>query len=331
MKSAICRTAAACSVFIGIFSAGPACGSGPDSSALPSALIGDRPVERFEYDSGKQLEKLVNDLGYTPEAWQAGIRVVPRIYLTNVPERWRQKTSKEVTVLAKKRVFFRLLGPLVLRSNELIQADRDRAQGIIAKLRKGAGTTPADTMFLRETAAAYKVSEGDAVLSDRALQDELLIRLDTIPPSLVLAQAAEESGWGTSRFADEGNALFGQWTWGGEGITPLEQRSQLGNYKIAAYETPLQSIIAYMHNLNTHPAYAALRARRGDRVGAREHADELLRARPGVCRLPALPDAGQQAHADRRRLPRRRTDDPLGPNRRGRQMSGYTVPSSTDG
>jgi uncharacterized FlgJ-related protein len=86
--------------------------------------------------------------------------------------------------------------------------------------------------------------------------------VDTVPPSLVLAQTTEESGWGTSRFAVEGNALFGMWTWDGAGITPLQQRSGLGNYKIAAYETPLQSVIAYMHNLNTHQSYAELRARR---------------------------------------------------------------------
>ncbi|MGK2907996.1 MAG: glucosaminidase domain-containing protein [Desulfuromonadales bacterium] len=102
------------------------------------------------------------------------------------------------------------------------------------------------------------------VLTDHALQDILLRRVDTVPPSLVLAQAAEESGWGTSRFAVEGNALFGMWTWGEEGITPVKQRSGLGNYKIASYKTPLQSVIAYMHNLNTHQAYKKLRSRRAE-------------------------------------------------------------------
>ena len=167
-------------------------------------------------------------------------------------------------MVTKKRVFFRLLGPLILHSNELIQTDRDRVAAIIAALREGAAVSPEDQTFLRETAAAYKVAEGEADLADRALQDELLCRVDTLPPSLVLAQTAEESGWGTSRFAVEGNALFGMWTWGDKGVTPLQQRSGLGNYKIAAYETPLQSVIAYMHNLNTHQAYKELRARRAE-------------------------------------------------------------------
>ncbi|MGD9020004.1 MAG: glucosaminidase domain-containing protein [Desulfuromonadales bacterium] len=224
----------------------------------------DRPVERFKFDSGAQLEQLINDLNYTPEAWQAGVREVPRLYLTNIPARWRDKTAKELDVVTKKRVFFRLLGPLILHSNELIQADRDRVMLIIDKLRTGSAVSAEDRTFLLETATVYKVVEGEADLADRLLQDKLLRRIDTLPPSLVLAQAAEESGWGTSRFAVEGNALFGMWTWSGKGVTPLQQRSELGNYKIASYETPLQSVIAYMHNLNTHQAYKDLRARRAE-------------------------------------------------------------------
>jgi uncharacterized FlgJ-related protein len=219
-------------------------------------------VKRFEYDSKEQIEQLFNDLNYTPEAWQAGIRKVPRLYITNVPPRWRDKTSNELDVVTKKRVFFRLLGPLVLHANEFIQADRERIEAIIETLRSDTAVSPGDRTFLRETATLYKVAEGD--LADRAFQDELLRRADTLPPSLVLAQAAEESGWGTSRFAVKGNALFGMWTWSDEGITPLQQRAEKGNYKIAAYETPLKSVIAYMHNLNTHQAYKELRARRAE-------------------------------------------------------------------
>jgi len=132
-------------------------------------------------------------------------------------------------------------------------------------LRADTPVSSEDQALFREIAAEYKViDDGEVDLTDRVLQDKLLRRVDTLPPSLVLAQAAEESGWGTSRFAAEGNALFGMWTWSGEGVTPLQQRSGLGNYKIAAYETPLHSVIAYMHNLNTHQAYKELRVRRAE-------------------------------------------------------------------
>ena len=68
---------------------------------------------------------------------------------------------------------------------------------------------------------------------DGGALDKLKRRVDIVPPSLALAQAAEESGWGTSRFAIKGNSLFGQWDFSGKGIKPKEQRAELGNYGIA--------------------------------------------------------------------------------------------------
>lgn len=242
---------------------GPCDGAEKTASPIPGVYAGDT-VKRFEFDSGAQLEQLINDLEYTPEAWKAGVREVPRLYITDIPPHWRDKASKEIDVVTKKLIFFLLLGPLILHSNELIETDRARVMMIIDKLRTGASVSPEDLSFLRETANVYKVVEGEAGLADRTLHDKLLRRIDTLPLSLVLAQAAEESGWGSSRFAAEANALFGMWTWGDKGVTPLQQRSGFGNYKIAAYETPLQSVIAYMHHLNTHQAYGDLRSRRAE-------------------------------------------------------------------
>jgi uncharacterized FlgJ-related protein len=270
-------------LLVGFFGFQTVCNSEDMATAEAPVVATDRQLERFDYDSVVQVEQLIKDLNYTPEAWQAGIREVPRLYITNVPLHWREKTSKELDVQTKKWVFFQFLGPLVLHSNEIIQADRDRIKLIIKALRSSAAVSSEDQAFLLEMATTYKVIEGESDLTDRTLQDTLLRRVDTIPPSLVLAQAAEESGWGTSRFAAEGNALFGMWTWGGKGVVPLQQRSDLGNYKIAYYETPLQSVVAYMNNLNTHQAYRELRARRaelrkaGVKVSGRELAKTLTR------------------------------------------------------
>ena len=247
---------------VGLFGTQAVCdnGKGMTSSALGSAT--GQHVVRVEYSSGSQLEQRIKTLNYNPDGWLAGALEVPRLYITDIPSRWSDKSVKELDVSTKKRIFLSFLGPLILYCNELIQTNRDRASSIIGALRAGAIISHQDQNFLCELAEAYKVAEGQVELKDHSLQDKLLRRVDTVPPSLVLAQAAEESGWGTSRFAVEGNALFGMWTWDGEGITPLKQRSGLGNYKIAVYETPLQSIIAYMHNLNTHQAYKKLRAQR---------------------------------------------------------------------
>ena len=191
-------------------------------------------------------------------------------------------------VVDKKRAFFRLLGPLVLHANELIQADRQQLESNITTLRSGESISPREETLIRETAVAYKVAEGkgDVDIADQVLQDELIRRVDTLPPSLVLAQGAEESGWGTSRFAVEGNALFGMWTWGGEGITPEQQRSGLGDYKIASHETPMHSVIAYtqsehspkLRNLARAPGRAAQCRRHGGRMGVGENTDQILGA-----------------------------------------------------
>lgn len=80
-----------------------------------------------------------------------------------------------------------------------------------------------------------------------------------MPPSLVLAQGAEESGWATSRFTLEGNAFFGQWDFSGNGMVPQRQRKELGNYGIARFDSPLDSVRGYLINLNTNNAYQSLR------------------------------------------------------------------------
>ncbi len=209
--------------------------------------------ERVEVRSPEELLAFFEKLNYTPEAWEQGIRDVPRVYMMAISKNWKV-SSQNITVLNKKRIFFRALGPLVLRANEKILEDRARLLSIFDK--NGPGGE--DAAWLQDLAQRYKVG---GELDDVALT-ELLKRVDAVPVSLVLAQGAEESGWGTSRFAAEGNALFGQWTWGGKGIKPKEQRKGLGDYRIAAFDTPLESVEAYLLNINSNDAYKDLRERR---------------------------------------------------------------------
>jgi Bax protein len=205
----------------------------------------------IEFESYTELDTLFVELGYTQARWQDGIREVPRVYLSSIPERWRSSTSKTVTVQKKKELFFRLLGPLVLRANELVEVER-------AWLLEQEGAPLGSR--LQSLYKDYRVEEGKF--------EALLIRVDSVPVSLVLAQAAEESGWGTSRFAALGNALFGQWTFG-KGMAPLHRREEKGDYSIAAFESLLDSVVAYMRNINSHPAYRELRrVRANDRRNA---------------------------------------------------------------
>ena len=158
------RRAATALIVIGtLFASLQGC-EGDASDVYTTGLDGDQAVKRFEYDAPEQVEELAISLNYTPEAWQAGIREVPRLYITKVPPRWRDKTSDEMQVVDKKRAFFRLLGPLVLRVNELIESDRQQLQSIVEALRAGKTTGSKDQAFLRETAMAYKVAKDEAEL-----------------------------------------------------------------------------------------------------------------------------------------------------------------------
>jgi Bax protein len=209
---------------------------------------------------------LFDRLDYTKEKWAAGIREVPRVYLEDIPDTWRERSAKQATVEEKKRVFFRLIAPIVLRINELITADRARAKEITGKLLVGEGVTPEERAWLAELAVRYKLIKSVDEQLDSDLYPELLTRVDIIPPSLSLAQAASESGWGTSRFAAEGNALFGQWTWGkGAGMKPSEQRASThGDYRVASFGSTALAAYSYALNMNTGSAYRDFRLKRAD-------------------------------------------------------------------
>ena len=212
----------------------------------------------------KDVLALFDRLGYTAKAWQAGIREIPHVYLADVPETWQERSTKQLSVADKKKLFFRLIAPIVLRINELILEDRTRAKELTRRLAQGQSVTPDDQTWLTELAVKYKVLESSSERLDSDAFPELLLRVDVVPPSLSLAQAASESGWGTSRFAAQGNSLFGQWTWG-KGLKPAQQRSsELGDYRIAAFDSTAQAAYSYALNLNTARAYRDLRLKRAD-------------------------------------------------------------------
>ena len=218
-------------------------------------------ANNFEVRNYKDILVLFDKLNYTPEAWQSGIREIPRVYLPLIGEKWGAGRADELTVENKKRLFFRSSAPLILRGNELIMVDRNRLKDIRSSYKKNAAISEKDQAWILKLAKIYKVDAKDGQVTP-ALMDTLWKKVDIVPVSLALAQAAEESGWGTSRFAAKGNAVYGQWTWGSNAITPEKQRKELGNYGIASFETLQQSISAYMLNLNTHNAYSALRDKR---------------------------------------------------------------------
>lgn len=200
-----------------------------------------------------ELNTVFNNLQYTPQNWNNAGRSIPRIIFSHVGEGW-VKGSPELPVTTKKSIFFRLMTPLILVANEKITREREIVEN-----------APLDAQQLIDIAIKYRMIDNITVRLSHVERKELLSRVDILPPSLALAQAAEESGWGTSRFALEGNAFFGQWDFSGNGMKPKQHRSELGNYGVARFDSPLASVEAYMFNINTNPAYQGLRQLRTEK------------------------------------------------------------------
>jgi len=209
-----------------------------------------QPYQEVHIHSIDDLLTLFKKHNYTAKDWNAGNREVPRITFDAVHERWK-KSSNNMPVKQKKSVFFHLMTPLILISNENILKERNIVKSALL-----------NSTELLAIAVKYRVVKKHDNSVTEEQRKQLLARVDIIPPSLALAQAAEESGWGTSRFTEEGNAFFGQWDFSGKGMTPNQQRKSLGNYGLARFDSPLASVEGYMLNINTTLAYKKLRTLR---------------------------------------------------------------------
>jgi len=221
--------------------------------------------------SEADIIRLYKEAGYWGKLDPDKILDVPPYLVVVASQIWDEQAAA-LPVEDKKELFYRSLLPLVLYSNKVIMADRNRLASITSKLADGR-SEETDSAWLVDLAIQYRLLkplEGGGLpgLPQGAelgeLIDNLLLRVDIVPASLALGQGAYESGYGTSRFARKGNSLFGQWTYGGKGMQPLEKRASKGDYGVAAYDWPLDSVRSYMVNLNTHNAYSELRNKRAE-------------------------------------------------------------------
>jgi len=232
-------------IFIG------ACSYALNSRTSKSEKLMANPIE-VHITSLDDLNTLFDKYQYNDQTWDKGNREVPRITFEGVGERWAEG-SKNLPVETKKMVFFRLMTPLALVANENILRERESVKN-----------SPLDASKLNEIALKYRIIEDETAELDEQMRAALLDRVDILPPSLTLAQAAEESGWATSRFAQEGNAFFGQWDFTGNGMKPRAHRKELGDYGVARFDSPLASVEGYMLNINSNSSYQKLRILRSE-------------------------------------------------------------------
>ena len=208
--------------------------------------------------SANTIQQLFKDTNYNLKDVRIKKLVKP-VSLSLLPQEMKliENTKK------RKELFIQIILPLIIKENNYIKLDRIRLFSILNKNKN----TNADKNWLGKKFKQYGVVNQDL--------STLKIRMDEIPVSMAIAQAAKETGWGTSRFAQEGNALFGQWTWSGDGIKPAGAEDD-STHKVMKFKVLQASVKAYQRNLNTHSSYKKFRSARADFRDKKKPLDSLI-------------------------------------------------------
>ncbi len=206
------------------------------------------------------IEQLFKDTNYNLKDVRK-TKLVKPITLSLLPEEMKMIESSK----RKKNLFIKIILPLILEENNRIKLDRRKLFAVLNKNKN----TNSEKQWLNLKFKQYGVVNKDL--------STLKIRMDEIPVSLAIAQAAKETGWGTSRFALEGNALFGQWTWSGEGIKPAGADDDT-THKVMKFKILKSSVRAYQRNLNTHSSYKDFRLARAELRDNKMKLDSLILA-----------------------------------------------------
>ena len=210
--------------------------------------------------SASTIKQLFKDTNYNLKDVRKNKLVKP-INLDLLPEEMKmiENTSQ------RKNLFIQIVLPLILDENNQIKLDRKKLFVVLNKN----NNSDAEQKWLNMKFKQYGVKNKDL--------STLKIRMDEIPVSLAIAQAAKETGWGTSRFALEGNALFGQWTFSGDGIKPKSSDNDK-THKVMKFQILKASVRAYQRNLNTHSSYKKFRKLRAQSRDNDEKLDSLILA-----------------------------------------------------
>ena len=217
----------------------------------------DQPIDTVRLNA-MTLEQLFQDTNYNLKDVRK-TKLVKPIALSLLP----QEIKKIENIKKRKNLFIKIILPLILEESNVIKSDRRKLFNILNKNKNSV----VEKKWLNKKFKQYSVSNKDL--------STLKIRMDIVPVSLVIAQAAKETGWGTSRFAVEGNALFGQWTWDGEGIKPASADNN-DTHKVMRFKILKASIRAYQRNLNTHASYKKFRLTRAEQRDRNENLNSLV-------------------------------------------------------
>lgn len=204
-------------------------------------------ISHLKLADGENVTKRFAAYGYNLNEIKRGDAKVPNLFLEKLPR--ELTTLKDADV--KKELFISTMLPLILKVNQFIRYERRKLLEIMEAIKINGDASLDDLYWLRRKMLRYRMEDFNI--------DELHSRMNIIPPSLALTQAAIETGWGTSRFAQEANALYGQWTWNDDaGMIPLERKDD-ETHSIKRFRNLITAVEGYALNLNTHPAYEDFR------------------------------------------------------------------------
>ena len=208
--------------------------------------------------SATTIEELFRSTNYNLEDVRK-TKLVKPVSLKLLPEEIKKIESSN----KRKNLFIQIILPLIIQENNYIRLDRKKLFNILNKSKN----SKMEKKWLLTKFKQYGVINKDV--------STLKIRMDEVPVSMAIAQAAKETGWGTSRFALEGNALFGQWTWSGEGIKPSGADTD-STHKVMKFKILQASVKAYQRNLNTHSSYRGFRSARAGLRDEQKKLDSLI-------------------------------------------------------
>ena len=208
-------------------------------------------------NSADEVSQIFDKSNYDIRSVRRNAGTVPPIFVDRIPSDLRSQS-----ISRKKDLFFKMVLPMALVVNLEIREIRQRIKASGC----GGQTHQCSQHWLRDLGENYRVKT----------VDELLIKIDELPPSLMMAQAVEESGWGGSRFSQEGNALFGQRTWDSQdsGMIPYERESG-ASYRVRTFNDIIESLRVYSRNLNRHKAYREMRQMRANFKRSGQKVDSL--------------------------------------------------------
>ena len=263
--------------------------------AVPSESRLEKPTQVMRVGSTEKLENLFAGMDYSLDGATYDQVEVPRVFLASMPSDLHTLSSTDT----RKLLFVQTMLPLILKANETILLERGQLLALRARTESGRTPTAEEASWLNDLAERYGAESTDF--------DKLLRRVDVVPPSLALAQAAEESGWGTSRFVRQGNAAFGQYTFSEElGLAPVKREDGKGHY-IRSYDHLLDGVKSYVRNLNTHAAYSGFRKARAEMRGGGQEINGYKLA----AKLTAYSERGQEYVNTIRELMRANSFEPL--------------------